>query len=296
MTAARLVVLRAPALAEPVEQDALVALAQRLAAELQATLDVVELQTGGAAADTGAAAGGAAAQAGNADAAAWWRVRHAQAGSDEAPVLAALCDAALAALPAPAARTVVLLPAGSLGVELAAALAARREGVSFGRSESLAREGTALVARRLVFGGRAEAAVRSEAAWCFAALRGAGEHAAAAPAPPVRTLAIAPALPPSWTRAPLPSGALRRPARSAVSARCCNASASDAGHSRSATGPRSNALSAASNASATATISHRRRRGQRANRSNTTAKTRAGVTPVAPRPRPADCRSARAGG
>lgn len=103
--------------------------------------------------------------------------------------------AALAALAAnalqPAARRLVLLPAGAEGEQAAALIAAALDGVPLGRCTYLAIEGEAVVARRAVFGGRAEIETRSEAALACATLRpDESRSKAGAVLPQARSIAI----------------------------------------------------------------------------------------------------------
>lgn len=70
-----------------------------------------------------------------------------------------------------AAPTLLLAPAGAEGEQIAAGVAAAAGGCGLGLCTSLALDGTTVLARRAVFGGRAELALRSTAALTCAALR-----------------------------------------------------------------------------------------------------------------------------
>jgi electron transfer flavoprotein alpha subunit len=79
----------------------------------------------------------------------------------------------------------VCAPAGALGEEVVARLAAIFEGCAFGRVQHLSFEASGAQADRAVFGGRATVRVRSENGPWFAALRASGTRAPlAAPAAP----------------------------------------------------------------------------------------------------------------
>jgi len=70
-----------------------------------------------------------------------------------------------------AQRRLVLLPAGPEGEQAAALIASACNGSALGRCSRVEADGGAVVARRPVFGGRVELALRSEAAIVCAALR-----------------------------------------------------------------------------------------------------------------------------
>jgi len=70
-----------------------------------------------------------------------------------------------------ATRALVLLPAGLEGEQISACLAAATGAAILGRCSRIRLEGDAVLARRRVFGGRAEVALRSEARVVCAALR-----------------------------------------------------------------------------------------------------------------------------
>jgi electron transfer flavoprotein alpha subunit len=77
-------------------------------------------------------------------------------------------------------RQLILLPMGTEGETIAALVAARGAGVSFGRCSAVTLEGDAICAQRPAYGGRAELSLRSEARITCATLRplGAGTPAA----------------------------------------------------------------------------------------------------------------------
>jgi len=110
-----------------------------------------------------------------------WQAHHTTAtGNDDATVLAVLFDAALGAIERAAVpaspntagqRRICVLPPGPLGDEIAATLAARSGGTSFGRCEALDLDGDHVIAHKQAFGGRIAAAVRTAASLCFATLR-----------------------------------------------------------------------------------------------------------------------------
>lgn len=65
----------------------------------------------------------------------------------------------------------LVLPAGAIGEELAARLAARLDAVPLGRCSAISLDGITLTAHRPTHGGRAEMALTTEAPRCVAALR-----------------------------------------------------------------------------------------------------------------------------
>jgi electron transfer flavoprotein alpha subunit len=69
------------------------------------------------------------------------------------------------------AEGLLLLPAGSIGEELAARLAARLGAVPLGRCTAIACKDGRVRAKRSAYGGRAEAELVSDAALCIAAMR-----------------------------------------------------------------------------------------------------------------------------
>jgi electron transfer flavoprotein alpha subunit len=81
------------------------------------------------------------------------------------------------------APTLLLVPAGPDGEQVAAWVAAARGGCALGRCSGLGIEGSAVVARRAVFGGRAELGLRSTAPLTCAAIRPDAVDAGAAAAP-----------------------------------------------------------------------------------------------------------------
>jgi electron transfer flavoprotein alpha subunit len=87
-----------------------------------------------------------------------------------------------------------LLPAGPVGEEIAARLAARLDGIALGRCLDIALAETGLLVRRAAFGGRAELVLEAAHRACFAAMRHAG-NAHAAPHGTVRQLQLATRLP-----------------------------------------------------------------------------------------------------
>ncbi|MDO8596650.1 MAG: electron transfer flavoprotein subunit alpha/FixB family protein [Sulfuricaulis sp.] len=70
------------------------------------------------------------------------------------------------------ATTLVLLPAGAIGEELAARLAARVNGVALGRCSEIELTDAGIVAHRPAFGGRAQVALAPAGGALFAAVRG----------------------------------------------------------------------------------------------------------------------------
>ena len=73
---------------------------------------------------------------------------------------------------ADAATTLTLLPAGAIGEELAARLAARLNGVALGRCSEIELTNAGIVAHRPAFGGRAQVALAPAGGALFAAVRG----------------------------------------------------------------------------------------------------------------------------
>jgi len=103
-----------------------------------------------------------------------WQVTHADlAGNDD---MAALAMAASQALHQPlaerGAQTLVLLPPGIAGEELAARLAHLLSGHALGRCARLHWQNEAWVAERVTWGGRMRLSMRVESGLCFACLRG----------------------------------------------------------------------------------------------------------------------------
>ena len=70
------------------------------------------------------------------------------------------------------ATTLALLPAGAIGEELAARLAARLNGVALGRCSAIELTNAGIVAHRPAFGGRAQVALAPAGGALFAAVRG----------------------------------------------------------------------------------------------------------------------------
>lgn len=105
-----------------------------------------------------------------------------------------LCEQALAVVaPQPGPATLVLMPSGPLGEELAARLALRLGGVTLGRCRSLTLGPAGPVAVHAAFGGKVDLTLRTGAALCFATLQ-AGAAPAQRPsgaAPELRRLALA---------------------------------------------------------------------------------------------------------
>ena len=103
----------------------------------------------------------------------WWDVTHAQLDRLDAPRLLPLFAAALQQHVGITAQTpaLILLPAGPLGEECAAGLAARLGGQSLGRCSALALRGATLLAQRPAYGGRVVLNLQSEAALCLATWR-----------------------------------------------------------------------------------------------------------------------------
>ena len=92
-------------------------------------------------------------------------------------------------------RVLVLLPAGAVGEELAARLAARLDGVALGRCRDVVLSGGGAVAYRASFGGRAEVELQASSHRLFAAIRGAKRSAGASNAGALETLELSAALP-----------------------------------------------------------------------------------------------------
>ncbi|VTU46440.1 Electron transfer flavoprotein large subunit (plasmid) [Variovorax sp. SRS16] len=143
-----------------------------------------------------------------------WDVTHPGLGAD--PSAAVWAEAAMQALDrigiAAPSRTLVLLPSGPLGVELAACLAVRCRGVSLGRCQDLSVEANVVLARKAVFGRRVVAALRSATWPCFAALR--PERTKALPTMQVsgelRSITLDGALPADFATQPVDSGDAQR--------------------------------------------------------------------------------------
>ncbi len=179
-----------PAGTEAEAADGLVDAAAALAAAHGAALDIVELQGPAPAANR---------RRPLAAPARWWQVSHAQLERVDVASMLALALPALRAL-APAAPTLVLLPAGS-GDELAARLAARLGGAALGRVTGLALDGTRVCAQRAAWGGRVALTLASDAACCVAAWRparlaaAAGGHAPQLHAPQLHMLVVDDPLP-----------------------------------------------------------------------------------------------------
>lgn len=128
----------------------------------------------------------------------WWDIAHAQLERFDAPRLLPLFAEALQRHVGITSQTpaLVLLPAGPLGEECAAGLAARLGGQSLGRCTTLAMNGAALQARRPAYGGRVELSLHSEATLCLATWRPATPtHGAAIHRPQRRPLRLDTALP-----------------------------------------------------------------------------------------------------
>lgn len=121
----------------------------------------------------------------------------AEAARDGAVEISAIAHAGLTATPAvehflqlfagalaeDAEPSLLVLPAGAVGEELAARLALHVKGVPLGRCSSLAVEDAAVTARRAAYGGRAELVLTSRAPICLAAMRRPGVAPAPAAAP-----------------------------------------------------------------------------------------------------------------
>ncbi|WP_270937139.1 electron transfer flavoprotein subunit alpha/FixB family protein, partial [Falsiroseomonas oryzae] len=126
----------------------------------------------------------AAAEAARAGAATIRLVAHA-ALADSPPVdhLLQLFAAELAETAEP---SLLVLPAGAVGEELAARLASRADGVPLGRCAAVAIEGGTVIARRAAYGGRAELVLTSEAEICLAAMHRPGAAPVPVAAPEIR--------------------------------------------------------------------------------------------------------------
>jgi electron transfer flavoprotein alpha subunit len=101
------------------------------------------------------------------------------------------------------ADAVFILPAGLVGEEVAARLAARFGGVALGRCQTVALDGGA--GRRGAFGGRAELVVGGGGRPCFVALHGAEPPDGAAATGPIRRVDLDVPLPPGDQARRIPS-------------------------------------------------------------------------------------------
>jgi electron transfer flavoprotein alpha subunit len=135
--------------------------------------------------------------AGRADREAFARTASAIAGTHETSILDFTGRAPVAAFAARVAQSLggaqsrlVLLPAGPEGEEAAALIAAQCAGASLGRCTQLELDGDTVGARRAVFGGRAQAVVRSNAKITCATLRPDATSASNTAMPAPQTVAI----------------------------------------------------------------------------------------------------------
>jgi electron transfer flavoprotein alpha subunit len=85
-----------------------------------------------------------------------------------------------------AGPSLLVLPAGAVGEELAARLAPHVGGVPLGRCSSVVVEDAAVTARRAAYGGRAELVLTSRARTCLAAMRRPGVATAPVAVPGIR--------------------------------------------------------------------------------------------------------------
>lgn len=119
--------------------------------------------------------------------------------ADPAAIAAHLAQHIDAATP-----TLLLVPAGPEGEQVAAWVAAARGGCALGRCSAIALEGSSVLARRAVFGGRAELRLRGTGSLTCAAIR--PEAIAAGPATAsVRSTELALPMPPEFAAEPLPA-------------------------------------------------------------------------------------------
>ncbi|MBG9386429.1 electron transfer flavoprotein subunit alpha/FixB family protein [Caenimonas aquaedulcis] len=102
-----------------------------------------------------------------------------------------------------AGHQLVLFPTGTESEAIAALLAARTDGVSFGRCSGLSVEGNSVSATKTAFGGRAELALRSDARMTCATLRPPPEGAPAQA--DLRETKIELQAPPPYPVEPLPA-------------------------------------------------------------------------------------------
>ncbi|AYC33022.1 electron transfer flavoprotein subunit alpha/FixB family protein [Pseudomonas cavernae] len=168
--------------------DAVLAAAQSVAAS-GGTFEVVLL---GAQADPQACR--RAAEAGAARI--WQALNPALAGRDDAAALAAAAGTALVQpLAAAGALTLVLLPPGAAGEELAARLADSQDGQALGRCAELRWQDNALLAERAAWGGRMRLGLRVENGVAFACLRCGRAQLAGTGAAPITELLLYDALP-----------------------------------------------------------------------------------------------------
>jgi electron transfer flavoprotein alpha subunit len=110
----------------------------------------------------------------------------AHAGLGETPAIEHFLQLFAGALAEAAEPSLLVLPAGAVGEELAARLAPHVGGAPLGRCTALAIEDAAVIARRAAYGGRAELVLESRAATCLAAMRRPGAAPVPIAAPEIR--------------------------------------------------------------------------------------------------------------